>query len=123
MQKEKYIIENEPFQVKILAEWDVDDAKDFTNRLYEYTDNGDISFELNARKGSLITEFIISITGGVASAILYDLIKMIFNKVKQEKIKGKEIKPIHIFTLKEKYIITGDNSSKIPDDLKKVLFD
>jgi|SRR3989339_1438388 len=122
MQKERYVLENEPFRVKVIAEWGVDDASSFTDKLYEYTSKGDISFELRAKKGSLMTEFIISITGGVASAVLYDLIKLIFNRLKQQKLKGKGIKPVHIFTLKEEYVITGDNNSKIPEDLKKELF-
>jgi hypothetical protein len=123
MQRERYVLENGPFQVKVLAEWGVEDASSFTSRLYEYTLRGDILFELRAKKGSLVTEFVISIIGGIASAILYDLIKLIFDRLKQQKLKGKKIKPVHIFTLKEEYIITGDNNSKIPEDLKKELFD
>lgn len=107
---------------KISAEWDVDSATYFTRRLYEYVHNGRISFELNTRKGSLVTQFTITIIEGVLSAILYDLIKMIYHLLKKRKEKNEIIKPVYIFTEKEEFVITGDKSSKIPDELKRELF-
>ena len=117
MQKEAYVLENEPFQLKIIADWDSESANYLTGKLYEYVENGNLSFDLHANKGSVITEFVISIFGGIASAVLYDLIKVIFNR-----LKGKIVKPVHFFTLKEEYVITGDRDSKIPDNLKDELF-
>ena len=122
MQKERYFLENEPARIKIHAEWNINDASYFVKKLYEYVEESKISFELNAKKGSIINEFFITIFGGIASALIYDLIKTIFNLLKKERIKGNQVKPVYIFTLKEEYIITGDKDSKIPEELKEELF-
>lgn len=122
MQKEISVLDNEPVQFKIQANWDVEDAVNFTKELYDSTNKGIISFELNARKGSLSTDFVITILTGVASAFLYDIIKFIFKLLKRDKDNNREIKPVYIFTDKEEFIITGDNKSKIPDKLKEELF-
>lgn len=122
MQREAYALENEPFQLKVVADWDAESASHFTSHLYGYVERGEIYFDLHANKGSVLTEFVISIISGIVSAILYDLIKIIFNKLKYDKLNGRVVKPIHIFTLNEEYIITGDSNSKIPDTLKDELF-
>lgn len=123
MQSEMTVLENEPFQFRVLAEWDADSANFFTKKLFEYAEDGKISFELRAKRGSLITEFTITVFEGLISAVIYDFIKIIYKLLKKNKEEGKEIKPVHIFTLKEEFIITGDKDSKIPDELKKELFE
>jgi len=122
MQREAYVLENEPFKLKIIADWDSESANYFTGELYKYVKKGNLSFDLHANRGSLLTEFVISIVSGIASAILYDLIKIIFNRLKRNRLNGKLVKPVHFFTFKEEYVITGDKDSKIPDDLKDELF-
>ena len=123
MQKETSVLKNHPVSFKILAEWDIESAVYFTKKLYQYVNQGKLSFELKARNGSVSTEFLITIFGGVASAIIYDLIKEIFLTLKKNKLNNKEIKPVYVFTKETEYIITGDKDSKIPDELKDELFD
>jgi len=123
MQKEVTVLESGPFQFKILAEWDAESANFFIKMLFEHAEDGKISFELKTRKGSLITEFIITVFEGVLSAILYDVIKIIYKLLKGKKENNKEVKPVYIFTEKEQFVITGDKNSKIPDELKRELFD
>lgn len=123
MQKEATVLINRPETIKVYSEWDLDSAKEFTNILFEYVSDGRIIFELNAKKGSIVSEFLITIFEGLSSAILYDLIKLIFRILKREKKLKREVKPTHIFTLEKEYIVTGDNKSTIPEDLKKELFD
>lgn len=121
MQKEMTILENEPFRFKIHAEWDSESATYFTRELYRYAEKGRISFELNTRKGSLLTDFLVSILANVVTDVFYNLIKKIYKIVRKQKQKGKVIKPVHIFTEKEEFIITGEKDSRIPEELKREL--
>lgn len=122
MLKELNVLETKYPVIKIHAEWDLDSAKEFTNNLYEYVAQSKISFELNTRRGSIINEFIITIFEGIASAVVYDLIKFIFRLLKKEKQNKFVIKPVHIFTLEKEYVITGGKDSIIPEELKEELF-
>jgi len=110
------------YQFKIKAELDVESAVYVTRTLYNYVNQGDISLEINARKGSLITEIIVTVLTGLATDILYDITKIIYKLLKNIKEENKKVKPVYILTEREQFIITGDKDSKIPEDLKKELF-
>jgi uncharacterized membrane-anchored protein len=103
-------------EFKIHTELDVEDSLFITGILLEYVSDGKITFELNARKGSIISEFLVNVIGGLFSAVLYDLTKKIYNRLKEEKQKGKAIKPVHIFLRDKQYILTGDELDSLPKD-------
>jgi len=123
MQKEVTVLENQPVIFKIQAEWDSESANFLTKRLFEYAEDGKISFELKTKKGSLVTEFTITILEGVASAIIYDIIKIIYKLLKSRRENNRRVKSVYLFTEREQFVITGDKDSKIPDELKRELFD
>ena len=101
---------------KIHANLDAENSAYLTKLLFEYVEQGKINFELGSKKGSVITEILVNIAGGLLSAILYDLIKKLHKRLQEEKKMGKEIKPIEIFTESKHYVINGDESDILPEN-------
>ena len=116
------LVQKEESQFKINTQLTAENSAYLTKLLFDYVEQGKIDFELKSKKGSVISEILVNVLGGLFSAILYDLIKKIYHKLKDERKKDEEIKPVHIFTTKEEFVITGDKNSKIPEELKKELF-
>jgi hypothetical protein len=115
MQKQAAILENDLSTFKINSNLDVEDSVYIARILFDYVEQGKLTFELSSKKGSVVSEFIVSVIGGVFSNILYDLAKKIYNKLKEEKQIGKIVKPVYIFLPDKQYIITGDESDKLPE--------
>ena len=120
MQKQ-VLIAREETSFKIHAESDVVGSTFLTKLLFEYVEHGKLDFELKSKKGSIVSEILVNVAGGLFSAVLYDLIKKLYTRLKDQKTNGKEVKPVHIFTTKEEFIITGDKNSELPEELKKEL--
>lgn len=107
--------------IRIKADWDVDNSSFLTKKLYKYVASGQIKFDLNANKGSVLLNISIGVIAGLGSNILYDLIKFIYKKLKKEKEMGRNVKPVEVISHQDKYIITGDEKTKVPLDLEKWL--
>ena len=108
------LVQKEESVFKIHADLDVENSAFLAKLLFEYVSQGKITFELNSKKGSVLSEFIINVLGGLFSAVLYDLTKKIYNRLKEEKQKGKEIKPVNIFLKDRQYTLTGEDSDSLP---------
>lgn len=107
--------------IKIKAEWDVDNSSFLTKELYKYVAKGQIKFDLNAKKGSVILNISIGVISGLGANILYDIIKLIYRRLKKEIEKGREVKPVKVISAHEEFIITGDEKSKLPKDLEHLI--
>jgi len=116
MQKQTTILEKDFSIFKIHTNLDAINSAFLTKILFEYVEQGKIDFELKSKKGSVVSEIIVNVVGGLFSVVLYDLSKKIFTMLKNEKQKGKEIKPVHIFTENKEYLVTGDDNSKMPKE-------
>ena len=101
-------------EFKIHTNLDVKDSTFITNLLFNYVQQGKITFELKSKSGSIANEIIINVLGGLFSAVLYDLIKKLHQYIKEKK-KDKKVNPIYIFTEKKEYVLTGEESDNIPD--------
>lgn len=116
MQKQALVLENDSSSFKIHTNLDVENSSYVSKLLFEYVEQGKITFELKSKKGSIASEILVNVVGGLFSAVLYDLIKKLHKKLKEEKLKGKEIKPIEIFTETKHYVITGEESDVRPEE-------
>ena len=116
MQKQVLVQKGED-SFKIHTTLDIENSSYLVKLLFEYVEQGKITFELQSKKGSIISEILVNVAGGLFSAVLYDLAKKVYNQLKEEKKKGKEIKPIEIFTESKHYVITGDEKSVLPENL------
>lgn len=96
MQKQAIVLENDSSSFKIHTNLNIENSAYLAKLLFAYVEQGKIDFEL-------------------FSAVLYDLIKNLHKRLNEEKKRGKEIKPIYIFTEKEKFVITGDDSDILPE--------
>ena len=114
MQKQAIVLKNDLYSFKIHTNLDKENSVYLTKLLFEYVEQGKIDFELNSKKGSIVSEILVNVAGGLFSAVLYDLAKKLYSQLREEKKKGKEIKPIYIFTEKEKFVISGDESDILP---------
>ena len=108
------LLQKQEYKFKIHTNLDTENSAFLTKLLFEYVEQGRIDFELKSKKGSIVSEILVNVVGGLFSAVLYDLAKKIYNQLKEEKKRGKEIKPVHIFTEKEKFVITGNDSDILP---------
>jgi len=115
MQKQAIVLQNDTSSFKIHANLDSENSVYISKLLFEYVEQGKIDFELKSKNGSIISEILVNVAGGLFSAVLYDLIKKIYNRLKEERKKGKEIKPVEIFTESKHYVITGDESDILPE--------
>lgn len=109
-------ISKEESLFKIHSDLDVDSSVYLTKLLFQYVSEGKITFELSSRKGSVVTEIVINVLGGLFSAVLYDLTKKIYQRLKEERQKGKEIRPVYIFLKDRQYILTGNDEDKLPEE-------
>jgi len=114
MQKQATILQNDSSSFKIHADLDTENSAYVSKLLFEYVEQGKIDFELKSKKGSIVSEILVNVAGGLFSVVLYDLMKKIYQKLKEEKKKGKEIKPVDIFTESKHYVITGGKSDILP---------
>lgn len=97
--------------IVVNADWDVNNAIWLTRKLYRSVVKEEIVFDVHSKKGSLMTEFVIAVGGGLGSIYLFELCKIIFNRLRREKDMGKQIKDIHIHigrNTHDVYIITGN---------------
>ena len=115
MQKQVLVQKEGADSFKIHTSLDVENSAYLTKLLFEYVKQGKIAFELESKKGSIVSEILINVAGGLLSAILYDLAKKLHQKLKEEKQKGKTIKPIEIFTESKHYVISGSDSDILPE--------
>ena len=109
------LIQKEESVFNIHADLNVEHSAYLSKLLFEYVEEGKIDFELKSKKGSIVSEILVNVAGGVFSAGFYDLAMKTYNRLKEEKQKGKEIKPIEIFTESEHYVITGDELDRLPE--------
>ncbi len=108
--------------IKIEAEWDVDNATFLTKELYKLVASRKIKFEVKARDGSVITDFFISVISSFGGNVLYDLIKILFKRLRDEKLlRGRDVKPVKVKSTHDEFIITGDEKSKLPKDLEHII--
>jgi len=101
---------------KIHTDLDVNNSVYVTQLLFEYVSQGKISFEMNSKKGSIVSEFVVNVLGGLFSAVIYDLVKKIYNRLKEERHRGREIKPVYIFLPDRQYILTGKEEDILPKE-------
>ncbi len=117
--------------IKIKASWDVDNATYLTRHLYKYVAKGNIKFSIEAKKGSVETEFLISVirditpsyrgvVDGLSVYFLAKLIELIYKHLKREREMGRHPKDVEVIVAKPEkiYIITGDKRSQMPEGLK-----
>lgn len=112
MQKQ-ILVQKEENSFKIHANLDSENSAYLSKLLFEYVEQGKIDFELKSKKGSIISEIIVNVIGGLFSAVLYDLIKKIHQRLKEERKKGKEIKPVYVFLKDKRYTLTGKDSDNL----------
>ena len=112
MQKQ-ILVQKEENSFKIHANLDSENSAYISKLLFEYVEQGKIDFELKSKKGSVVSEILVNVAGGLFSAVLYDLIKKIYERLKEERKKGKEIKPVEIFLKDRKYTLTGKDTDNI----------
>jgi hypothetical protein len=114
MQKQILILKEET-AFKIQANLDVENSVFLTKLLFEYVEQNKITFELSSKRGSIISEFIVNVIGGLFSSVLYNLAKRIYDKLREDKLKGKKISPVYIFLPDRQYVLTGENTDVLPD--------
>lgn len=110
------LVQKEETSFKIHMNLDAENSAFLTKLLFEYVEQGKIDFELKSKKGSIVSEILINVAGGLFSAVLYDLIKKIYQRLREEKNRGKEIKPVEIFLKDKQYILTGNGSDNLPKE-------
>lgn len=107
--------------IRIKTDWDVENSTFLTKELYKYVAKKQIKFDLTAEKGSVILNISIGIICGLGADILYDLIKLIYKRLKSEISMGREVKPVEIISHNQKFIITGDEKSILPKNLEHLV--
>lgn len=100
-------------EFKIHAILNIENSTFLINLLFQYVEQGKITFELKSKKGSIVSEILINVVGGVFSAILYDLAKNIHKKLKENKNSKSKV---NIFTENKEYILTGADSDMLPKE-------
>jgi hypothetical protein len=109
------LVQKEESVFKIHTDLDVENSTFLAKLLFQYVEQGKMTFELSSKTGSVVSEFTINVLGGLFSAVLYDLTKKIYTRLKEEKHKGREIKPVHIFLKDRQYTLTGDELDSLPE--------
>ena len=115
MQRQIAVLKEESI-FKIHTNLDVDSSVFVTKLLFEYVSQGKITFELNSKKGSIVSEFVVNVLGGLFSAVLYDLVKKVYNHLKEQRKNGKDIKPVYVFLPDRQYVLTGKDDDNLPKE-------
>ncbi len=109
------LIQRQEAHFKIHANLDVENSSYLTKLLFEYVEQGKIEFEIKAKKGSVVSEVLVNVLGGLFSAVLYDLMKQIHKMLKEQRKKGLDVKPVYVFLSDRQYILTGEEKDKLPE--------
>lgn len=100
---------------KVQTNLDVEDSTFIINLLFQYVSEGKIQFELASKKGSVISEFIVSVVGGLFASVLYDFVKKVYDRLRENRKNGKKINPVYIFLSDRQYVLTGEDNDVLPE--------
>lgn len=101
-------------EMQIVTNWDWRNTTLFTSKLYRDIKNKKIQFELKAKPGSLIVEFIIAASSGLTAAIVYGILQYIWRRMNKEGQKGKTLQPVEVKISNHVYVVTGRKTDRFP---------
>ena len=102
--------------IEIKAKWDTWNTTLLTSKLYRHVKKGEIEFELQAKKGSIITNFLVKLVYDIGITFFPDLTKYIWKRIRKQRDKGKQLPPVTVINYIDNrtIIITGSDEDELP---------
>lgn len=83
-------------ELNIEAEWDIYNTSLLTQKLYRHVRRGDFNFNLEAGRGSLLADFLIGASSGLAATMAYDLMKYLAKRRVNQ-----ELRPAYVYVVRD----------------------
>ena len=98
----------------VRTDWDKANTTFLTQKLYGHVEKGDIEFSAKVKRGSIILEIEITLLGAELSFFASLLANYIWDKMKKQRDRGIELRPVTMIINNNTYIIYGKRKDELP---------
>lgn len=98
-------------------EWNDYDTGLFTQKLYRHVKNDEVSFELQAKPGSLLTDFGVVVAGGLTVKIIAGIGRYLLDRHQSAKTRGRDVPSptVFLFIDGQEYEITVQDEEDVQE--------